>query len=248
MSRPFAASATSIATTLRPTTARVIATTAMPARGSGLVADHHPATASVSAGRPTSARGRAATGAVLIVLACAALLPGCATPAVKMPPMQAAIVAVAADGRLELHTTLPALPPATPVRFQHATAGGIACCVLVRGDQWIKQPTTPTPVSDAFASGPVFRYRARAAESATGRFVALAVIGADAARSPAPAELIGSRADGSQLVIRSCSGSEGLNVQALDEEGLRAHLYYYFGYDIEPDCDPRWFERDSDRN
>ncbi|WP_144423996.1 hypothetical protein [Herbaspirillum hiltneri] len=97
--------------------------------------------------------------------------------------------------------------------------------------------TKQNPVSDYKSEGKIYKYlvtpKNRIDKSSL--FLGIAVLGKVRAFSEKNNEVskIGDRVN---FTLKTCTSSEGMHLLGIKNNIVEEHLYYYFGYDVEPTC------------
>ncbi|WP_017759138.1 hypothetical protein [Pseudacidovorax intermedius] len=139
-----------------------------------------------------------------------------------------ALLKVLPDGTRTLFTTQ-VLREGAPVWAQFPDAQGRPrCCV---SSKVVARRQSPQPISDQLDERQVLAYALpRAAPSQRIPFIGAAWTGPakSSIRKPMPTV---------------CTSNEGAHLLLLERGRPKAHLYMYFGYDVEPTCDERLLAR-----
>jgi hypothetical protein len=182
-----------------------------------------------------------------LALACLAVA-ACATAQTGNAAIEPGFVA-SNHGNAFLYTTDAHLLPTSTIQFQYpAGKDAVACCLRLQGSALDAPSASTEPVSDALLGQPVFRYRLKQvpAELKDDPFVAAAVIGAASLKSEATAAgmtmQLRRASAASAATVQVCLGSEGSNLFLLADGKVKAQIYYSFGYDVTPTCDPKLFD------
>lgn len=138
------------------------------------------------------------------------------------------------DGMVTLHT--PAVLHAdTVVQFTWGALPQHPCCARLRGADFVKTE----PVDHVMGDVPVHTYRLTSPQAVYPRIrsMGLAVVNATLHKvGQGKTSRLQVRQGSQRYTLSACFGMEGLNLMLNQGKRLNQHLYYYFNYDVVPDC------------
>lgn len=139
-----------------------------------------------------------------------------------------AFVQVLPDGKRELFTTR-VLAPGEEIQSQFPDPSGQPrCCMKLRV---LKALPDSSRVTDQLNEEHVYSYQLPASDRINGvPFIGAAWTGSFKGKVRKPMPTV-------------CTSNEGAHLLLLEQGRQKAHLYMYFGYDVEPTCDDRLLTR-----